>query len=81
MQKSISLFNWPISPHIYVHYYDSSAILAEPLKNQTSGEIECALLLIVEKLHYYGNTPKTHMMGNKAFHDLKQSCAKHRLNY
>jgi len=68
--------------YLLVHYdYDSNAILAEPLKNRTSGEIKRAWLVLVEKLTRNGNAPKTYIMDNEASHDLKQACKKYELNY
>ena len=68
--------------YLLVHYdYDSNAILAEPLKNRTSGEIKRAWLILVEKLTRNGNAPKTYIMDNEASHDLKQACKKYELNY
>ena len=68
--------------YILVHYdYDSNAILAEPLKNRTSGEIKRAWMVLFEKLNRHGNAPKIYIMDNEASHDLKQTCKKYGLDY
>ena len=68
--------------YILVHYdYDSNAILAEPLKNRTSGEIKRAWLVLFEKLKRNGNAPKIYIMDNEASHELKQACKKYNLAY
>ena len=68
--------------YVLVHYdYDSNAILAEPLKNRTSGEIKRAWLVLFEKLYRNGNAPKIYIMDNEASNDLKQACKKYNLAY
>ena len=62
---------------------DSDAILAEPLKNRTSGELTKAYKTIMDRLHKCGIKPTLHILDNECSGEFKDAIssygAKHQL--
>jgi hypothetical protein len=52
--------------------YDSNAILAEPLKNKTAGEIKRGWIELNNILHSRRVQPSTYILDNEASQDLKK---------
>ena len=50
---------------------DSNAILAEPTKNRTSGEMTRAYTSIIDLLHSYGIKPTLHILDNECSSEFK----------
>ena len=50
---------------------DSNAILVEPMKNRTSGEMLRAYIKLIERLKGAGITPKHHILDNECSTEFK----------
>jgi hypothetical protein len=66
---------------LVIYDYDSNAILAEPLKNKTAGEITKAWLNIHAKLENHGSKPSIYIIDNEASNELKKALKKKQVNY
>ena len=62
---------------------DSDAILAEPLRNRTSGELTKAYKIIMDRLHKRSIKPTLHILDNECSGEFKDAIisygAKHQL--
>ena len=56
---------------LVMYVYDANAVLAEPLKNRTGGEITTAYKYLVEYLTIRGYKPQVHWLDNEASASLK----------
>ncbi len=66
---------------LIVYDYDSNAILAEPLKNKTAGEIKRGWIELNNILRSRGVQPSTYILDNEASQDLKNSIAKYKMKH
>ena len=60
---------------------DSSAILAEPMRNRTAGEMIKAFQLLVDRLSECGIKPKHHILDNEVSAEFKQSIKSNGMTY
>lgn len=68
--------------YIFIMYdYDSNAILAEPIKNRTAGEIVRACTTLHDLLTQRGLQPKLHVMDNEASQSLQQAINSRDINF
>ena len=51
---------------------DSNAILVEPIKNQTSNELERTYLVVLNRVKAAGIVPMKHVMDNECSNNMKQ---------
>ena len=54
------------------YHYDINAIITEPMKNRSEGEINRAFQKIHDKLTKQGYTPKVHRIDNECSKSLKE---------
>jgi hypothetical protein len=66
---------------LIIYDYDSNAILAEPLKNKTAGEITKAWMHIHNKLQTQGANPSIYIIDNEASNELKTALKKKEIKY
>jgi hypothetical protein len=66
---------------LIIYDYDSNAILAEPLKYKTAGEITKAWLQIHTKLSNQGASPSIYIIDNEASNQLKTALKKKQIQY
>jgi hypothetical protein len=52
---------------------DSDAILVEPMKNRTSGEMNRAYQTLINRLRAAGIAPKQHILDNECSNDFKET--------
>ena len=52
---------------------DSDAILVEPMKNRTSGEMIRAYQTLINRLRSAGIAPKQHILDNECSNDFKET--------
>jgi hypothetical protein len=60
---------------------DSDAILVEPMKNRTSGEMICMYQTLVEQLRVAGIAPKEHILDNECSEDFKAAITTNNMTY
>ena len=66
---------------LVIYDYDSNAILAEPLKTRSAGEITKAWIKIHDKLAKQGTAPSIYIIDNEASLELKTALKKKQLAY
>ena len=66
---------------LVIYDYDSNAILVEPLQSWQAAKINSAWKTIHKKLSRGGNEPNLYIIDNEASNELKQSMAKHTVDY
>ena len=68
--------------YIMVMYdLDSNAVLVEPLRNKTSGEMVAAYQLLVDRLTSAGFEPKMHILDNEISAGYKEAIRKNKMKY
>ena len=60
---------------------DSNAILQEPMKNRTSGEMIRAYQKLINRLKMAGITPRRHILDNECSADFKQTIRDNKMTY
>ena len=60
---------------------DSDAILAEPMKDRTSGEMTRAYTSIMDRLHSYGIKPTLHILDNECSVEFKKAIQSYGATY
>ena len=60
---------------------DSNAILVEPMKNRTSGEMLRAYIKLIERLKGAGITPKHHILDNECSTEFKAQIKLFKMTY
>ena len=60
---------------------DSDAILAEPMKDRTSGKMTRAYSAIMDRLHSYGIKPTLHILDNKCSGEFKKAIQSYGATY
>ena len=60
---------------------DSGAILAEPMRNRTSGEMINTYQALVNRLHRSGVKPKRHILDNEASKEFKECIQENGMTY
>jgi hypothetical protein len=66
---------------LIVYDYDSNAILVEPLKNKTAGEIKRSWIELNNILRSRGVQPSMYILDNEASQDFKNSIAKYKMKH
>ena len=64
-----------------VYDYDSNAILNEPIKNRTAGELTRAWTTIHQRLSKGGSRPEIYILDNEFSQDLRTSMEKYNVSY
>jgi hypothetical protein len=64
-----------------VYDYDSNAILQEPLKNRTAGELTRAWSTMHQRLSRGGSSPNIYILDNEFAMDLRSSMEKYNVTY
>ena len=60
---------------------DSDAILVEPMKNRTSGEMIRAYQVLINQLRSPGIAPKQHILNNECSNDFKEDIKTNNMTY
>ena len=60
---------------------DSNAILVEPLRNRTSGELCRAYQKLIDRLHECGSRPRMHILDNECSAEMKALLKKNDMQY
>jgi hypothetical protein len=60
---------------------DSDAILVEPMKNRTSGEMIQAYQTLINRLRSVGIAPKQHILDNQCSNDFKETVKANNMTY
>ncbi len=60
---------------------DSDAILIEPMKNRTAGELMRAYQVLIDQLNSTGNFPKLHILDNKCSAEMKASIMLNKMKF
>jgi hypothetical protein len=60
---------------------DSNAILVEPMKNRTSGEMIRAYQTLINRLRATGIAPKQHILDNECSNDFKETIKANNMTY
>ena len=60
---------------------DSNAIMVEPMRNKTSGEMLAAYQTLVDRLNLSGFDPKMHILDNKISAGYKEAIKKNGMEY
>ena len=60
---------------------DSDAILVEPMKNRTSGEMIRAYQDLINRLRSAGIAPKQHSLDNECSNDFKEAIKTNNMTY
>jgi hypothetical protein len=60
---------------------DSNAILVEPMKNRTAGEMVRAYQVLIDRLNSAGIFPKLHILDNKCSADMKETIKSNKMEF
>ena len=60
---------------------DSNAILVEPMKNRTSGEMIRAYQTLINRLRATSIAPKQHILDNECSNDFKETIKANNMTY
>ncbi len=60
---------------------ESDAILVEPMKNRTSGEMIRAYQVLINRLQSAGIAPKQHILDNECSNDFKEAIKTNNMTY
>ena len=66
---------------MFLHEYDSNAILSKPLKTRQAMDITTAWTALHHKLRSNGFSPTLHILDNECSHVMKQAFTKHSVNF
>ena len=64
-----------------LYHYDTNAILAEPIKNRTAGELVAAHDKLVQTLVQRGYSPTLHILDNEVSQTIKQYDTNNKIDY
>jgi hypothetical protein len=60
---------------------DSNAILVEPMKNRTAGEMVCTYQVLIDRLNSAGIFPKVHILDNKCSDDMMKTIKSNKMDF
>jgi hypothetical protein len=60
---------------------DSNAILVEPMKNRTAGEMVRAYQVLIDRLNFAGIFPKLHILDNECSADMKKTIKSNKMDF
>ncbi len=60
---------------------DSDAILVEPMKNRTAGEMVRAYQVLIDRLNSTGIFPKLHILDNECSADMKETIKSNKMEF